>query len=85
MAAKEMEKPSVKENLRQLGQEEMSEYFDSQLKKSFFQAVRKNDIETMENYLSRFQLGVDLTDELGNTALNLAAQLGLFDMVDRLI
>ena len=80
-----MEKPSVKENLRQLGQEEMSEYFDSQLKKSFFQAVRKNDIETMENYLSRFQLGVDLTDELGNTALNLAAQLGLFDMVDRLI
>ena len=51
----------------------MSQYFESELKKSFFQAVQTNDIETMENYLDRFQLGVDITDDLGNTALNLAA------------
>ena len=63
----------------------MSQYFENELKKSFFQAVQTNDIETMENYLDRFQLGVDITDDLGNTALNLAAQLGLLDMVDRLI
>ena len=35
--------------------------------------------------MHRFELDVDLTDELGNTALNLSAQLGLIDMVHRLI
>ena len=85
MTAKGLQKPSVKDNLAQLEQKEMSDYFENQLKKSFFQAVQANDHETMENYMQRFELDVDLTDELGNTALNLSAQLGLADMVDRLV
>ena len=63
----------------------MADYFEKQLHRSFFQAVRNNDQETMENYLNRFELDVNLTDELGNSALNLAAQLGLYEIVDRLI
>ena len=51
----------------------MSDYFENQVKKSFFDAVRADDFESVENYISRFDIEVDLTDELGNTALNLAS------------
>ena len=51
----------------------MSDYFENQVKRSFFDAVRANDFESVENYISRFELDVDITDELGNTALNLAS------------
>ena len=63
----------------------MSDYFENQVKRSFFDAVRANDFESVENYISRFELDVDITDELGNTALNLASQLSLYDMIEKLI
>ena len=66
-------------------QKDMSDYFENQVKRSFFDAVRADDFESVENYISRFDIEVDLTDELGNTALNLASQLCLYDMVEKLI
>ena len=50
----------------------MSDYFENQVKISFFDAVRADDFEAVSNYMQRFEIEVDITDELGNTALCIA-------------
>jgi hypothetical protein len=66
-------------------EKEIADYFKKQLLKTYFKAIRKNNVELALNYLIRFGINIETKDELGNTALNLSAQSGFSQMITELL
>lgn len=77
-------KPKESTTLEQQ-KDNLSEYFSEQVKANFFKAIQNSNLEMIKNFGMRFQIDLEMRDEMGNTPLNMAAQAEDLSMYKLLI